>query len=172
MLSQEMVDRVAFGLFEADLRSGELWRSGHRVKLPRQPFRVLAMLLARSGDIVTREDLQLEIWGGNTTVDFDQAIAAAINKIREALGDSAENPRFIQTLNKRGYRFIAPVTSAATPHAPAWPTQPVVFKSTTASKMPKEDAGAAEMDPAAPLAVDPPVFDGLHGLSTTSVARH
>ena len=160
-----MVDRVAFGLFEADLRSGELWRSGHRVKLPRQPFRVLAMLLARSGDIVTREDLQLEIWGGNTTVDFDQAIAAAINKIREALGDSAENPRFIQTLNKRGYRFIAPVTSAATPHAPAWPTQSVVFKSTTASKMPKEDAGTAEMDPAAPLAVDPPVFDGLHGLS-------
>ena len=106
----EKVDRVAFGLFEADLHSGELWKAGHRIKLPRQPFRVLAALLAQPGDIVTREGLQHEIWGANTNVDFDQAIAAAINKIRDALGDSAENPRFIQTLTKRGYRFIAPVT--------------------------------------------------------------
>ena len=109
MLTQEKSEQVAFGLFEADLRTGELWRSGHRVRLPRQPFRVLAKLLARPGEIVTREELQLEIWGTNTTVDFDQAIAAAINKIREALGDSAENPRFVETLTKRGYRFIAPV---------------------------------------------------------------
>ncbi len=113
---RENVDHVAFGLFEADLRSGELWKTGHRIKLPRQPFRVLAALLARPGDIVTREELQLEIWG-NTNVDFDQAIAAAINKVREALGDSADNPRFIQTLPKRGYRFIAPVTHI--PPAPA-----------------------------------------------------
>ncbi len=109
----EKVDRVAFGLFEADLHSGELWKAGYRIKLPRQPFRILAALLARPGDIVTREDLQLEIWGANTNVDFDQAIAAAINKIRDALGDSAENPRFIQTLTKRGYRFIAPVSRIA-----------------------------------------------------------
>ena len=108
----EKAERVAFGLFEADLHSGELWKAGYRIKLPRQPFRVLAALLAHPGDIITREELQHEIWGENTNVDFDQAIAAAINKIREALGDSAENPRFIQTLTKRGYRFIAPVSNA------------------------------------------------------------
>ncbi len=110
----EKAERVTFGLFEADLQSGELWKAGHRIKLPRQPFRVLVALLERAGDIVTREDLQREIWGANTNVDFDQAIAAAVNKIREALGDSAENPRFIQTLTKRGYRFIAPVTAMPT----------------------------------------------------------
>ncbi len=118
MLTGERVDRVTFGLYEADLRSGELWKAGYRIKLPRQPFRVLAALLERPGDIVTREDLQREIWGANTNVDFDQAIAAAVNKIREALGDSAENPRFIQTLTKRGYRFIAPVTTVVAPAVP------------------------------------------------------
>ncbi len=115
LIAGEKIDRVAFGLFEADLRSGELWKAGYRIKLPRQPFRVLAALLERPGDVVTREDLQREIWGVNTNVDFDQAIAAAVNKIRDALGDSAENPRFIQTLTKRGYRFIAPVTTVPPP---------------------------------------------------------
>ena len=167
MLGQEIADRVAFGLYEADLRSGELWKSGHRVRLPRQPFRVLAMLLARSGDIVTREDLQIEIWGSNTTVDFDQAIAAAINKIREALGDSAENPRFIQTLTKRGYRFIAPVTALTSPHAPAGPTQPAVFESVIASSVQKKEIGAAQVEGAASLAVAPQIPDSLYGLSTT-----
>ncbi len=124
MLIGEKVDRVAFGLFEADLHSGELWKAGHRIKLPRQPFRVLAALLARPGEIVTREGLQQEIWGSNTNVDFDQAIAAAINKIREALGDSAENPRFIQTLTKRGYRFIAPVSLLYTLAGPQLPERP------------------------------------------------
>jgi Tol biopolymer transport system component/DNA-binding winged helix-turn-helix (wHTH) protein len=113
---------MAFGLFEADLRSGELWKAG--IKLPRQPFRVLAELLARPGEVVTREDLQREIWGANTNVDFDQAIAAAINKIREALGDSAENPIFIQTLTKRGYRFIAPVTQTQPAPGLVLPTEP------------------------------------------------
>ncbi len=122
-------DRVTFGLFEADLRSGELWKAGYRVKLPRQPFRVLAMLLIRAGDIVTREDLQRDIWGEHTNVDFDQAIAAAINKVREALGDSPENPRYIQTLTKRGYRFIAPVASAQVELAIALPRQS--FQSST-----------------------------------------
>ena len=112
------VSRVTFGLFEADLHSGELWKSGFRVRLSRQPFRVLAELLARPGDIVTREDLKREVWDPNTNVDFDQAIAAAINKIREALGDSAENPRFIQTLTRRGYRFIAPVSPVFANSAP------------------------------------------------------
>ena len=137
MLAGEKIERVTFGLFEADLRSGELWKAGYRIKLPRQPFRVLAALLERSGDIVTREDLQREIWGANTNVDFDQAIAAAVNKIREALGDSAENPRFIQTLTKRGYKFIAPVTTVLAPavHRPAESSQQEVAGPAAAQKL-------------------------------------
>ncbi len=91
----------------------ELWRSGYRVKLQSQPFKVLALLLEHPGEIVTREELQLRLWGDNTTVDFDHSLATAINKIREALRDSAENPRFVETLARRGYRFIAPTHRVA-----------------------------------------------------------
>ena len=101
--------RVTFGLYEADLQSGELWKGGFRVKLQSQPFKVLAMLLQRPGQLVTREELQIRLWGRDTIVDFDHSLGTAINKIREALGDSADNPRFVETLARRGYRFIAPV---------------------------------------------------------------
>ncbi|MGH9449791.1 MAG: winged helix-turn-helix domain-containing protein [Terriglobia bacterium] len=101
--------KLRFGLFEADLQTGELRKSGVKVKLQEQPFRVLAMLLARPGDVVTRQDLQEGVWGSDTFVDFDHSLATAINKIREALGDSSDNPRFVETLARRGYRFIAPV---------------------------------------------------------------
>jgi len=102
--------RIAFGLYEVDLRTGELWKSGFRVRLQSQPFKVLSALLATPGEVVTRDDLQTLVWGRNTTVDFDHSLGTAINKLREALGDSADNPRFIETLAKRGYRFIAPVS--------------------------------------------------------------
>lgn len=102
--------RVAFGTFEADLSTGELWRGGFRVKLQGQPFRVLAELVQRPGQMVTREELQERVWDKGTNVDFDHSLGTAINKIREALGDNADNPRFIETLPRRGYRFIAPVT--------------------------------------------------------------
>src|SRR5882757_1810225 len=105
----ESPSRVTFGLFESDLQSGELWKAGKRIKIQSQPFKVLATLLEHPGEIVTREDLQLRLWGKDTIVDFDHSLGTAINKIREALGDSAENPRFIETLARRGYRFIAPV---------------------------------------------------------------
>ena len=108
--------KLTFGLFEVDLESGELWKAGFRVKLQTQPFKVLATLLERPGQIVTREDLQLRLWGRDTVVDFDHSLGTAINKIREALGDSADSPRYIETLAKRGYRFIAPVNVL---HAPA-----------------------------------------------------
>ena len=108
--------RLTFGLFEVDLESGELWKAGFRVKLQTQPFKVLATLLERPGQIVTREDLQLRLWGRDTVVDFDHSLGTAINKIREALGDSADSPRYIETLAKRGYRFIAPVNVL---HSPA-----------------------------------------------------
>jgi len=107
------LDRVSFGLFEADLNTGELWKAGFRVRLQGQPFKVLATLISKPGEVITREELQLQVWGSNTNVDFERALAGAVNKVREALGDSAENPRFIETLTKRGYRFIAPVTAIA-----------------------------------------------------------
>ena len=100
---------VRFGIFEADLETGELRRSGTRVRLQGQPFKLLVTLLEHPGEVVSRETLQLELWGADTTVDFDHSLGIAVNKLREALGDSAENPRFVETLAKRGYRFIAPV---------------------------------------------------------------
>src|SRR5437868_2940771 len=101
---------VRFGLFEADLQSGELRKNGVRLRLQEQPFQVLAALLESPGEVVTREQLRQKIWPADTFVDFDHSLNTAINKIREALGDTASNPRFVETLARRGYRFIAPVT--------------------------------------------------------------
>lgn len=100
---------VRFGAFELDLSTGELRKHGIRRKIQDQPFQVLQALVERPGELVTREDLQRRIWGEGTFVDFDQSLNRAVNKIREALGDSAENPRYIETMARRGYRFIAPV---------------------------------------------------------------
>ena len=104
---------LRFGLFEVNLRAGELRRSGRKVRLQEQPFRVLGMLLERPGKVVMREELQKKLWPGDTFVDFDNGLNTAINKIRDALGDSAETPRYVETLPRRGYRFIAPVEVAA-----------------------------------------------------------
>ena len=111
MRSGKSASRLAFGLYEVDLSTGELWRAGHRIKLQSQPFKVLTVLLEHAGEVVTREELQFRLWGNDTIVDFDHSLATAINKIREALRDSAENPRFVETLARRGYRFIAPVNA-------------------------------------------------------------
>src|SRR4051812_37436951 len=102
---------LRFGIFEANLRTGELRKRGVRVRLQEQPFQVLAALLARPGDLVTREELQRRLWTADTFVDFDHGLNKAINKIREALGDSAESPRFVETVARRGYRFIADVAA-------------------------------------------------------------
>jgi Tol biopolymer transport system component/DNA-binding winged helix-turn-helix (wHTH) protein len=107
---EKAASRFRFGLFEADAESGELRRSGVRIRLQAQPFRVLICLLERNGEVVSREEMQQRLWGTDTIVDFDHSLGTAINKLREALGDSAENPRFIETLARRGYRFLAPVT--------------------------------------------------------------
>ena len=98
-----------FGIYEVDVRSGELRKSGAKLKLQEQPFQVLAMLLERPGEVLTRDQLRQRLWPADTFVDFDHSLNTAINKLRDALGDSAANPRFIETLAKRGYRFIAPV---------------------------------------------------------------
>ena len=107
--------RLSFGVFDVDLRTGELRKHGLRIRLQQQPFQVLAMLLARAGDVVSREELQQKLWPGNTFVDFDHGLNKAINKIREALGDSADTPRFIETVSRRGYRFLADVRIASEP---------------------------------------------------------
>ena len=100
---------VRFGTFEVDLRAGELRRHGLRIRLQEQPFQVLTALLERPGEIVTREELRKKLWPADTFVDFDHGLNKAINKIREALSDSAENPRFVETVARRGYRFLVPV---------------------------------------------------------------
>jgi Tol biopolymer transport system component/DNA-binding winged helix-turn-helix (wHTH) protein len=100
---------IRFGTYEVDLRSGELRKNGLKVRLTGQPFQILTILLERPGELVPREELQKRLWPGDTFVDFDSGLNAAVNRVREALGDSAENPRFVETLPKRGYRFIGQV---------------------------------------------------------------
>lgn len=104
---------IRFGLFEVDLDTQELRKSGFRIKLQGQPFQILTMLLARPGAIVTREELQKELWPSDTFVDFDLSLNSAVKKLRQALNDDSENPRFVETLYRRGYRFIGPVEGPA-----------------------------------------------------------
>ncbi len=114
--------RTRFGAFEVDMRSGELYKHGIRLKLQDQPFQVLALLLEHPGDVVTREELRQKLWPADTFVDFDTGLNSAIKKLRDVLGDSAEEPRYIETLPRRGYRFIAPLAEIppyAVPPLPA-----------------------------------------------------
>src|SRR5215471_2746861 len=97
---------ISFSDFEADLRSGELRKCGVRVRLPEQPFQLLAILLEHPGEVVTREELQKRLWPDGTFVDFEQGLNAVVKRLREVLSDSAEVPRLIETLPRRGYRFI------------------------------------------------------------------
>jgi TolB-like protein/DNA-binding winged helix-turn-helix (wHTH) protein/Tfp pilus assembly protein PilF len=101
--------RLRFGVFELDLRAGELRKNGSRIRLQEQPFQVLAMLLEHAGEVVSREELQKKLWPADTFVDFDHGLNKVINKIREALGDSAGSPRFVETVARRGYRFLVEV---------------------------------------------------------------
>jgi Tol biopolymer transport system component/DNA-binding winged helix-turn-helix (wHTH) protein len=103
---------VRFSVFEVDLRAGELRRNGVKVKLQNQPFQILAMLLERPGEIVTREELHSRLWSADTFVDFNNGLNSAIRRLRDALGDTAEHPTFVETLGRRGYRFIAAVESS------------------------------------------------------------
>jgi cholera toxin transcriptional activator len=119
--------RYRFGVYEANAATGELLRQGIRTKLNAQPFQVLCMLLERPGELLTREAISQELWPEGTFVDYEHGVNSAVNRIREALGDTASNPRFVQTLARRGYRFVAPVEridrdkdpSHAVPESPA-----------------------------------------------------
>ena len=133
-LSSSPVRTVRFGVFELDSRTGELRKRGTRIHLQDHPLQILAMLLERAGDLVTRDELIRQVWSDSVFVDFEQGLNNAIAKIRMALGDSAESPRFVETLDRRGYRFIAAVewvtgghqTALARPGTPSHPAATVV----------------------------------------------
>ncbi len=108
-----------FGVFELNLDASELRKNGAKLRLQEQPFQVLVLLLERAGDVVTREDLRQKLWPSNTFVDFDHSLNTAVNKLRETLGDSASSPRYIETVARRGYRFIAPVQTVETAAGPS-----------------------------------------------------
>ncbi len=129
--------RVAFGPFEADLQTGELRRAGRRVPLQPKPFRVLAVLLREPGELVTRERLRLELWSDSTTVDFDQGLGFCVRQVRQALEDDARRPRYVETLPRRGLRFIAPVAPASSPGPAASSVEPLV--SVPAAAAPSRD---------------------------------
>src|SRR5579862_8692454 len=114
-------DVLHFGIFQLDLKAGELHKAGVRVKLQDQPFRVLAMLVDRAGQVVTREELRKRVWPSNVYVDFDQGLNNSIKKVREALGDSADSPTLIETVARHGYRFIGHVSSESAPSPRAQP---------------------------------------------------
>src|SRR5262249_32774573 len=172
---------LRFSIFELNLQTGELRRKGQKVKLQDQPFQVLAVLLQRPGDVVTREELRSQIWPQDTFVDFDNSLNTAINKLREALGDSADNPRFIETLPRRGYRFIAPVTTDQRKKSPLFAGKLVVGAGTPIIILPVAVAGGFLLRSPHPLLTErdtivigdftnstgDPVFDGTlrEGLS-------
>jgi cholera toxin transcriptional activator len=136
MAVQPNNNRIArFGVFELDLNTGELRKGGVKLRLQGQPVQVLTLLLERAGDVVTREELREKLWASDTFVDFDHSLNTAINKVREALGDSASSPRYVETLARRGYRFIAPVQAAVQ----ASPANAAAAESTTpAQSVPHE----------------------------------
>ena len=129
---------LRFAAFEVDLAAGELRKNGTRIRLQEQPFQILSYLLDRPGEVVTREELRQKLWPADTFVDFDHSLNTAVNKLREALGDSASSPRYVETLARRGYRFLAPV-------------QPAEVKS-PAQDSPTMTAGETAVSAATPIA--------------------
>ena len=129
MLEPATSQRARFGPFELDLRSGELTNNGRRQTLPEQPLALLKALLERPGELVTRDELRHQLWPGDTFVDFEHGLNAAVKRLRDVLGDSADTPRFIETVPRRGYRFVAPVEGNGQPSvatAPDAATTPLV----------------------------------------------
>jgi DNA-binding winged helix-turn-helix (wHTH) protein len=122
VLGSDAKQVIRFATFEVDPHARELRRDGSRVKLQEQPFQVLLALLERPGDVITRELLRAKLWPADTFVDFDHSLNAAVKRLRDALGDTAENPRFIETLARRGYRFLVPLHGQAVTPSPAVPT--------------------------------------------------
>jgi TolB-like protein/DNA-binding winged helix-turn-helix (wHTH) protein/Tfp pilus assembly protein PilF len=138
-----------FGVFEVDPRAGELRKHGLRLKLPEQPFQILTLLLEKPGEIITRDELRNRLWQGDTFVDFDHGLNNAVMRLREVLGDSSENPRFVETIPRRGYRFIAPVEeSLFSPKLPAGADVDAVSPAAVADPVPTQAGVTGEPLPA------------------------
>jgi cholera toxin transcriptional activator len=151
---------VRFGIFELDSGAGELRRNGVKLRLQEQPFQVLASLLEHAGEVVTREELRQKLWPSDTFVDFDHSLNTAINKVREALGDSASSPRYVETLARRGYRFIAEVRTEVRPAASlegksAAETQRAAEASASLVSAMEREKDRSEADSSAPVALHP-----------------
>ena len=151
MQSADEPKDVQFGVFQVDFRSRELRKKGARIKLQDKPFQLLAALLERPGQVVTRDELRLRLWGDQTSVDFERSLNIAVTKLRASLGDSAESPRFVETLPRRGYRFIAPVT--------------------VHNGNPVADAAASDKPPATELPGPSPAFAAEQGVATAGALR-
>jgi DNA-binding winged helix-turn-helix (wHTH) protein len=132
---------VRFGVFEADLDARELRKQGRRLRLQDQPFSLLVFLLERAGNVVTREELREKLWPADTFVDFDHSLNTAVNKIREVLGDSASSPRFVETLARRGYRFLGEVQWQKDADAIAVPQKQLEISASRASELPSAHRG-------------------------------
>ena len=141
--SSSRSQRIAFDNFEVDLRSGELRKNGSRIRLQAQPFQLLVLLLVNAGQVVTREEICRDLWPTNTFVDFEHSLAAAVNKIRDALGDSADTPKYVETLPKRGYRFIGKVKSE--PPVVMYPTETQESEGLAAVVAPKAGISSTRM---------------------------
>jgi TolB-like protein/DNA-binding winged helix-turn-helix (wHTH) protein/Tfp pilus assembly protein PilF len=148
--------QIQTGLFKIDLSSGQVHKNGRRLPLQEQPFRVLAMLLERPGEVVTRQELQARLWPADTYVGFDEGLNTAIRKLRMVFGDSAGSPRFIETLPRRGYRFIAPVTESTATNGLSGPRSAIVGGTGTAGDTAVVNSKLQEQDMEAPTAPDFP----------------
>jgi len=131
MLGTDLPRSVRFANYELDAHAGELWAENQKVHLQEQPLQILIMLIARAGDVVTREELHKALWPASTFGDLEDSLNHAIRRLREALGDTAEHPRFIETVPRRGYRFIAPVEPLAPAPSPRGKEQGSVLPSPT-----------------------------------------
>jgi TolB-like protein/DNA-binding winged helix-turn-helix (wHTH) protein len=151
--------RLGFGVFEVDLRDRQLTKRGLRIRLQEQPFQVLAMLLERPGEVVTRDELRNRLWP-NTVVEFDHGLNKAISKIREVLGDSVESPRFVETVARRGYRFLADVAMIDIPDRQREPTPDALANPSDTAPVDRTDAGASSKQ-----AVRPYIWSLVFGLA-------
>jgi len=165
---------VRFGVFEMDLRTRELRRRGVRISLQDQAFQVLALLVERAGDLVTRDEFRERLWPDDVFVDFEHGLNKAVVKVRHAIGDRAESPRFVETLARRGYRFIAPVEFADVPFAdPAAPAAALAFRAAASrlvydgrSVSLRVGANVLGRDPDAVVSIDSPKASRHHAMVT------
>jgi cholera toxin transcriptional activator len=159
MTDPQPVRRYRFGAFEADAATGELRRQGVRVRLNAQPFQVLLLLLERPGEVLTREEISRELWSDGTIVDYEHGVNSAVNRLREALGDTANSPRFVETLARRGYRFLAPVERIPFPGVQRQIEEEPGTAVATPTEEKPEDAGTAqekrEVAPGTPILSTP-----------------